>query len=278
MKPLPQLDDARLMQPSDDDRSRFGASYERLVGIMARLRGENGCPWDREQDLGSLRAYLIEEAYEVLEAIESDDAKHHAEELGDLLLQVVFQAEIRRQEGLFDAADVAHGICDKLVRRHPHVFGDTPAEGVAQAFGEWEKAKAKEKGGRSIVDGVPRALPALLRAQRTGEKASRVGFDWPDVSGALAKVKEEIAELEEAIATKDKKEVEHELGDLLFATVNVARFVQTGAEDALHAATERYRARFQYMEGRAKEQGLDMSTMGLEALDVLWDEAKARKL
>jgi tetrapyrrole methylase family protein/MazG family protein len=273
-KPLPDLDDARLTVPTADDRARFGAAFERLIGVMARLRGEGGCPWDREQDLKSLRPYLVEEAYEVLEAIESGDVAHHQEELGDLLLQVVFQSEIRRQEGAFDAADVAHGIADKLVRRHPHVFGEARADSVPRAFDEWEKAKAKEKGGRSIVDGVPRALPALLRAQRTGEKASRVGFDWPDVSGALAKVKEEIAELEAAIAGGDKAEIEHELGDLVFATVNVARFTGTGAEDALHAATERYRTRFQYMERRAKEQGLDMATMGLEALDVLWEEAK----
>jgi MazG family protein len=187
---------------------------------------------------------------------------------------VVFQAEIRREEGAFDAADVAHGIADKLIRRHPHVFGEARADGAAQAFEQWEKAKSKEKGGRSIVDGVPRALPALLRAQRTGEKASRVGFDWPDVAGALAKVREELGELEAAIARGDPKELEHELGDLLFATVNVARFSQIGAEDALHAAVARYRARFQHIERRAKEMGEDLASMGLARMDALWEEAK----
>lgn len=275
MKPLPALDDAALMSPPATARERYGEAFERLVGIMARLRGPDGCPWDQEQSLESLRAYLVEETYEVLEAIETGTAADHREELGDLLLQVVFQAELRREQGDFDAADVAHAISDKLIRRHPHVFGEARADGAAQAFEQWEKAKSKEKGGRSIVDGVPRALPALLRAQRTGEKASRVGFDWPDVSGALAKVREEIGELEAAIARGDKRHVEHELGDLLFAAVNVARFTEVGAEDCLHAAVGRYRARFQYIERRAADLGEDMSAMGLARLDALWDEAKA---
>ncbi len=274
-KPLPALDDAALMSPPDSARERYGDAFERLVAIMARLRAPQGCPWDREQSLSSLRAYLLEETYEVLEAIETGTPADHREELGDLLLQVVFQSELRREEGAFDAADVAHAISDKLIRRHPHVFGEARADGAVQALEQWEKAKSKEKGGRSIVDGVPRALPALLRAQRTGEKASRVGFDWPDVAGALAKVKEELGELEAAIARGEAPEIEHELGDLLFATVNVARFTQVGAEDALHAAVGRYRARFQHIERRAKELGEDMSAMGLERLDKLWDEAKA---
>lgn len=275
MKPLPALDDAALMSPPASARERYGEAFERLVAIMARLRAPGGCPWDREQTLATLRAYLVEETYEVLEAIEVGTPADHREELGDLLLQVVFQSELRREEGAFDAADVAHAISDKLIRRHPHVFGEARADGAVQAFEQWEKAKSKEKGGRSIVDGVPRALPALLRAQRTGEKASRVGFDWPDVAGALAKVKEEIGELEAAIARGQAAEIEHELGDLLFATVNVARFTSVGAEDALHAAVGRYRSRFQHIERRAAEMGEDMAAMGLARLDALWDEAKA---
>lgn len=275
MKPLPALDDAALMSPPDPAREHYGEAFERLVGIMARLRAPGGCPWDREQTLASLRAYLVEETYEVLEAIEDGTVADHREELGDLLLQVVFQSELRREAGEFDAADVAHAISDKLIRRHPHVFGEARADGAVQALDQWEKAKSEEKGGRSIVDGVPRALPALLRAQRTGEKASRVGFDWPDVSGALAKVREELAELEVAIAGKDPAAIEHELGDLLFSTVNVARFAGVGAEDALHGAVNRYRTRFQHIERRAKALGEDLSTMGLERLDRLWDEAKA---
>lgn len=274
MKPVPALDDATLMSPPPASRAQYGAAFERLVAIMARLRAPGGCPWDREQSLASLRPYLVEETYEVLEALESGSPDDHREELGDLLLQVVFQAELRREEGAFDAADVAHAIADKLIRRHPHVFGEAQAAGATQALEQWERAKSKEKGGRSIVDGVPRALPALLRAQRTGEKASRVGFDWPDVSGALAKLREELAELEQAVAAGERAAIEHELGDLLFSAVNVARYVEVGAEDALHGAVGRYRQRFQYIERRARELGEDMATMGLERMDALWDEAK----
>ena len=274
MKPVPALDDATLMSPPSEAREHYGAAFERLVAIMARLRGPGGCPWDREQSLASLRPYLVEETYEVLEALEVGTPADHREELGDLLLQVVFQAELRREEGAFDAADVAHAIADKLIRRHPHVFGEATANGAAQALEQWERAKSKEKGGRSIVDGVPRALPALLRAQRTGEKASRVGFDWPDVSGALAKLREELGELEQAVAAGERVAIEHELGDLLFSAVNVARYVEVGAEDALHGAVGRYRERFQYIERRASELGEDMATMGLERMDALWDEAK----
>lgn len=276
-RPLPELDDDALKNPGLRDREPFGSAFERLVGVMGRLRGENGCPWDREQTLESLRSFLLEETYEVLDAIEEADPEAHQEELGDLLLQVVFQAEIRRQEGAFDAADVAHAISDKLVRRHPHVFAnEAPDEDRDAAWRRWEEIKAKEKGPRSTLAGVPRSMPALLRAQRVQEKASRVGFDWPEVSGALDKVREEFAELQEAMATQDRRSVHHELGDLLFSLVNVARFVDLDAEDALRSTVDRFSRRFEHVETRVRASGLRLQDQSLEELDRLWQEAKER--
>lgn len=244
---------------------------------MARLRAEGGCPWDRAQDLSSLKPYLIEEAYEVLEALERGGVDAHREELGDLLLQVVFQAEIRREEGAFDAADVAHGIADKLVRRHPHVFGDQPADSADQAFRRWEDMKAKEKEGRSAIAGVPGGLPALLRAQRVGEKASHVGFDWPSVDGCLAKLEEEIAELRAAIAARDRSAMVRELGDALFSLVNVARRLEVSAEDALRATVDRFSRRFLHVESSIRDRGGSMRDASPEELDALWEEAKAHE-
>lgn len=265
------------MNPTDVQRNDFGASFERLVGIMARLRAPDGCPWDQEQTLESLKPYAVEETYEVLEAIDENNVQHHKEELGDLLLQVVFQAELRREAEEFDAADVAHGICDKLVRRHPHVFGDKKADGSKEAFQQWEliKAQEKEKKDRSIIDGVPKALPALIRAQRTTEKASRVGFDWNDMSGPIEKVAEETAELREAIKSKDTDAITDELGDLLFAIVNLSRFLDVSAEDALTKSTNKFSRRFKGVETRVKERGQRMQDVELEELDRIWDEIKA---
>jgi MazG family protein len=276
-KSLPKTDDPALMEPGPESRQSFGAAFERLVGIMARLRGEGGCPWDREQDLRSLRPYLVEEAYEVLEAIEHGTEHDHLEELGDLLLQVVFQAEIRRQAGAFDVADVVHAISDKLVRRHPHVFGDLALAGIDEIWSNWEETKKKEKGRRSVTDGVPRALPALLRAQRTTEKASRVGFDWPSIDGPLAKLSEEMAELHAARASGDRQRMEEELGDVLFSVVNVARFLEVSAEDALHGAVHRFKDRFLEVEDRVRESGKAMKEVPLAELDRYWDEAKLRR-
>jgi tetrapyrrole methylase family protein / MazG family protein len=273
----PWIDDQRLMEPSEANRASFGDAFERLVGIMARLRGPGGCPWDREQTLDTLKPYIVEETYEVLEAIEEGDVAHHQEELGDLLLQVVFHAQLRQEVDEFDAADVTHGICDKLVRRHPHVFGDANAEGAEQAYEQWEiiKAKEKEKENRSVIDGVPRALPALIRAQRTTEKASRVGFDWNEVSGPLDKVTEETRELTDAIIAKDVEAMTEELGDLLFAVVNLARFLDLSAEDALNASTNKFSRRFKEIETRVKGQGDQMQDLSISALDRLWNEVKA---
>lgn len=276
-RPTPKTDDATLLEPTDAARKNFGAAYERIVGLMARLRAENGCPWDRAQDLNSLRPYLIEEAYEVLEAIEHGSVAEHKEELGDLLLQVVFQAEIRRQEGAFDAADVAHAIADKLVRRHPHVFGDAneKEQHAGGALKRWEEIKSKEKGGRSIIGGVPSALPGLLRAQRIQEKASQVGFDWKAAEPALAKVEEETRELRAAIASGDKKAIEHELGDALFAIVNVARLSGVASEDALRGTIERFSSRFRHIETSVAARGGSMRETSLEEMEKLWEEAKA---
>src|SRR5437016_7951804 len=192
----------------------------RLLGIMDKLRDPGGCPWDREQTLRTLTPYLLEEAHEVIEAIEAGDAAHHREELGDLLFQVVFQARIAREEGKFDFADVCDGISDKLTRRHPHVFGDVSVSGSREVVRNWERIKAderKEKGQeRSAIGGVPVSLPALVRAERLTEKAGAVGFDWPDAESVMSKVREELDELSEALDSGDRAQIEHELGDLLF--------------------------------------------------------------
>ncbi|MBI2376395.1 MAG: nucleoside triphosphate pyrophosphohydrolase [Deltaproteobacteria bacterium] len=277
-------EDERLVAPTD--RSSVGASFERLVAIMSRLRSTDGCPWDRAQDLASLRPYLIEETYEVLDAIDHGSVEAHREELGDLLLQVVFQAEIRRQAGEFDVTGVAHGISDKLVRRHPHVFGATRADGVREAYANWEKAKAKEKSGRSAIDGVPRALPSLLRAQRISDKAGRVGFDWPDLAGPIAKMEEELEELREALRAapprgKDEPpdpRVAEELGDLLLTVVNVARFLGVSAEDALRGSADRFDRRFRALEARVRASGRAIDELTLEELDAIWNQVKAGAL
>lgn len=281
-RPRPWSDDHhRLTRPDEAERAHFGDAFERLVGIMARLRGEDGCPWDRAQDLASLKPYLVEEAYEVLDAIDAGDPRAHEEELGDLLLQVVFQAEIRRQEGAFDAAHVCHAIADKLVRRHPHVFADGTADTPEAVTATWAEIKAQEKrdkgGDTSALAGVPRALPALLRAQRVGEKAARVGFDWPEVAGPLGKVAEEVGELAEAIEAGDPAAIGHELGDALFSLVNVARFVGVGAEEALQHAVERFSRRFRAVEAGAAGEGRALSDLTLAEMDRYWEEAKARE-
>lgn len=283
------------MTTHDDSAAHRGAArFADLVSVMARLRGEGGCPWDREQTPASLKPYIVEEAYEVLEAVDglgaaaSGDAAptaealaHLREELGDLLLQVVFQAEIATQRGWFTVGEVIGGITDKLVRRHPHVFGDVRVEAPRDALASWEQIKlaerqAKAGGGlASALDGVPAALPALLLAQRVSEKASRVGFDWPDVSGVLAKVDEERGELAEAVAGGDRERVAEELGDLLFALVNVGRFAGISAEEALRAATGRFAVRFRRMEAGLAADGRTVAGTDPADLDRRWEAAKA---
>jgi tetrapyrrole methylase family protein / MazG family protein len=254
-------------------------AIDRLLAIMARLRGPDGCPWDREQTLASLRPYVLEETYEVLEAIDGGDPREHCEELGDLLLQIVFQAQLTREAGQFGFEDVAKAISDKLVSRHPHVFGDAAVKDSEGVLRQWSLLKKKEKeakgGGKSVLEGVPRELPALARAERLTEKASRIGFDWPNASGARAKVAEELAELDAAVASGDRAEMEHEVGDLLFAVVNFARKLALPPEEALRGTIGRFIERFEHVERGLERAGVPHGTASLEQMDALWDEAKA---
>ncbi len=260
-----------------------GATLTRLVAVMRRLLAPDGCPWDREQSFETLRKYALEEACEVIDAIDSGDRKAIREELGDLLLQVVFQAELGRSEGAFAIDDVVSGIVEKLVHRHPHVFGDGPgaqAKDADEVLRNWEKIKAKEKGERGILGGVPRSLPALTRAQRIGEKVERVGFDWADHEGSRAKVTEELGELDRAIASGDEKAIEDEMGDVLFALVNLSRHVKVDAEGALRRTIDKFTRRFSHVEKRVKEVHGGWGAGGeknlpLEVLDTYWEEAKA---
>jgi tetrapyrrole methylase family protein/MazG family protein/ATP diphosphatase len=260
-----------------------GQSYPSLVAIMQRLLGEGGCPWDREQSMESLRRYVLEEACEVIDAIDERDRPHLREELGDLALQVVFLGELARREGAFGPDDVVRGIVEKLVRRHPHVFADASVSGSDEVLHNWELIKAQENQDRGVLDGVPRSLSALYRAQRMSEKVSRVGFDWPDGRGSRDKVDEELRELDEAVAAGSHERVEAELGDLLFALVNFARHAGVDAELALRKTTDRFAGRFGHVERRVKElhggwpratDGKPTGGLPLAVLDGYWDEAK----
>ena len=261
---------------------QVGASFPRLVELMQRLLAPDGCPWDREQNLQTLRKYVLEEACEVIDAIDGGDRNELCSELGDLLLQIVFQAEIARAEGAFGPDDVVAAICSKLVRRHPHVFADVVVGGAGEVLQNWERIKASEKGAkeRGVLGGVARSLPALTRAQRVGEKVARVGFDWPDARGSRGKVDEELRELDEAMASGDKDRVEAELGDVLFALVNLARHADVDAEGAMRRTIDKFTKRFDHVEGRVHEKhgGWPTSTtapqLSLEELDGYWDEAK----
>lgn len=260
-----------------------GQTYPSLVAIMQRLLSPDGCPWDREQTFASVRRYVLEEACEVIDAIDAGDHGQLVEELGDLALQVVFLGELLRREGKFGPDDVIRGVVDKLVRRHPHVFGSVEVSGSAEVLRNWETIKANEKQGRGLLDGVPRSLPALYRAQSMSEKVSRVGFDWPTPSGSRLKVDEEVGELDEALESGDPERIEHELGDLLFALVNLARHQKLDAEAALRKAGDRFRERFAHVEERVRgahggwptgEDGKPGRGLSLEELDGYWAEAK----
>jgi MazG family protein len=254
-------------------------AIERLLAIMARLRGPGGCPWDREQTLSSLRPYLLEETYEVLEAIDAGDPREHCEELGDLLLQIVFQTQLTKETGAFTFADVAEAISDKLVSRHPHVFGTSEVKDAEGVLRQWAQLKKKEKeakgGGKSALEGVPREMPALARAERLGEKASRIGFDWPDASGPRAKVDEELSELDASIASGDRGAIERELGDVLFAVANLARKLSLPPEEALRGAIGRFIQRFEHVERELERAGVPHGEASLARMDELWNEAKA---
>lgn len=253
-----------------------GPPFERLVQIMATLRGPQGCPWDREQTRESLKAFLIEEAYEVLEALDQGGKDRLKEELGDLLLQVIFHAQVAAELGEFTIEEVLADVTDKLVRRHPHVFGETRAETAAEVLSNWERLKQEERGGvmeASALAGVPKTLPALLRALRVQDKASRVGFDWGATSQVLQKVEEELAELKAALQ-KSPEAAEAELGDLLFSLVNLARFLGVNPEEALRKCIEKFARRFRHIETVIAERGKTLTESSLEEMDALWHEAK----
>ncbi len=266
--------------------AEIGTALERLCEVMRRLRAKDGCPWDKEQDLRSLRPYLVEETYEVLDEMDQVSAggpwKPLAEELGDLLFQIVFHAQLATEVNEFSMADVANAIADKLERRHPHVFGEAKVDGAEQVLQNWAKLKADErkaKTGRvgSVLDGVPSAAPSLQRAERLTEKASRIGFDWPDVAGVRAKVDEELAELDEAIAQKDRDAIEHELGDVLFSLANLGRKLNSPPEEACRGATRRFTSRFTKVEAGLEALGIPFGEATLEQMDRLWDQAKAEE-
>jgi tetrapyrrole methylase family protein/MazG family protein len=246
---------------------------DRLLEIMAKLRSPEGCPWDKEQNNQSIKAQLIEECYELVEAIEDDDNTLMKEELGDVLLHVVFHCQLGREEGVFDFDSVAQGICDKLVRRHPHVFGSETLGSSEEVLVAWQELKKKEKPERdSVLSGVPRPLPGLMRAQEIQKKAARVGFDWSSPEPVLEKVREELEEVEEAISKKEG--VEEEIGDLFFAAVNLARHHGIDAESACRQAVDKFEKRFRWVERGYQERGAKMEESSLEELDVHWEEAK----
>jgi tetrapyrrole methylase family protein/MazG family protein len=258
--------------------SDAGQRFLELLAVMARLRGENGCPWDREQTRDSLRPFLVEETYEVLDALDTGDAERIREELGDVLFQVVFHAELARERGEFTMTELIEALVSKMTRRHPHVFGDRPVGSAAEALAQWEAIKASEgKRPRSALDGVPRGLPALHHAQRVQHKAARVGFDWPDAASALEKVREELDEVGEALQQGGGEALRAELGDLLFAVVNVARLADVDPEGALQAAVRRFGRRFESMEDAARDEGRGLHGRSLDDLERLWVQAKSRE-
>lgn len=243
-----------------------------LVEIMALLRGPNGCPWDKEQTHQSLKPYLVEESYEAVEAIDHEDFSHLEEELGDILLQIVFHAQIASEEKRFEISDILAGIISKLRRRHPHIFGEASVRTAEEVRIRWEEIKKEEKGRESALEGVSKALPALLYALSLQERASRVGFDWPSIEGVTEKVREEVDEL--GTAGISEAEREEELGDVLFSLVNLSRHLGIDPEIALRKTAEKFRTRFVHMERSALSRGKDLAEMSLEEKDKLWEEAK----
>ena len=250
---------------------------EKLIEIMAALRRENGCPWDREQTQQSLKPFLVEETYEVLEAIDEGNPEKVKEELGDLLFQIIFHCRIAAEKGEFDIHDVINKISEKMIGRHPHVFGDARFETSEEVLRQWEERKKEEgKNRESILEGIPRELPSLLKAHRIQARAARVGFDWQRVDDVLKKLDEEMAEFREALARKNQHEIEDELGDIFFVLVNISRFVGVNPEDALRKTITKFISRFRYIEMKAADSGKSLSEMTLEEMDALWEEAKGK--
>ena len=246
-----------------------------MTDIMASLRSKDGCVWDNEQTAITLRRYIIEEVYEVLEAIDEKNSDKLCDELGDLLLQIIFHARIAEENGDFSVQDVIDGVCEKMIRRHPHVFGETTVRDAAEVLINWEKIKSREKGfSRSVLAGVPKGLPALMFAQKLQEKAAKVGFDWPSIVLVWEKIAEELDELKCAISNQDVSEIESEFGDVIFSVVNLGRFLKLESETALIAANRKFSHRFEYIEQKIAKKGIKWQNYSLEALDKLWEEAK----
>lgn len=252
-------------------------TFESLVDVIATLRGENGCPWDREQTHASLKSTLIEETYETVEAIDSGDSNHLQEELGDLLLNIMLQAQIADESDNFNIYDVIESLIEKLIRRHPHVFGNVDVESADEVVKNWESIKSQEEGyedRESILDGIPIALPALLRGQKIQKRAARVGFDWKNISDVLNKIEEELNEVNDSLEKDDQNEIEMEIGDLLFAVVNLCRFVDLQAEETLRKANRKFVRRFKRLETELNSQGKNISDQSLEELDSIWNAIK----
>ena len=276
-----------MQETAGQGRTDGDYSLEPLVNILDKLLSPEGCPWDRQQTHFTLKPCLLEEAYEVIEAINAEDMKQLKEELGDVLLQVVFHAALAEQKGEFDLHGVVMGITNKMVRRHPHVFGEVTVRGTEDVLKNWEEIKKAEKGnnrtGGSIMKTVNRALPALLLAEEVQKRAKQVGFDWENVQGPLGKIKEELQELEEAISKQDNQEkskmkIEEELGDLLFAVVNVARFVDVSSEVALSGTIQKFMRRFNFIEQEILARGAKWEELNLHYLDEIWEKAKLKGL
>lgn len=253
--------------------------FDELTAVIKRLRGKNGCPWDKKQTHGSLKPYLIEEAYETLHAIDTKDYKKLKDELGDVLLQVVLHAQIAAEKGRFGIKDVVNSVKEKMVRRHPHVFAGKKVKGIGQVWSNWEEIKSKEGPSRSILDSIPKAMPALYRADKTQKKAARVGFDWDNVAGAWDKVFEELDEIKEVLGSKPtkKKRLSEEIGDLLFSIVNVARKMGLNSEETLQYSVEKFSKRFSKIEEACRRRKIKLSGLSLEEMESLWSAAKAEK-
>jgi len=255
----------------------MGKEIDRLIEIINKLRRPGGCPWDREQTHKSLLNCLLDETYEFFDAVEENDADMMKEELGDILLQVVFHADLGQETGAFDMEDVARGICEKLIKRHPHVFGDVKVSSSKEVLSNWEHIKKGEKGKEKrkyLVDGIPDKLPALFRAEKIQRRVARVGFDWQDMDPVLDKVEEEFAEFREALKGKNPDHASEELGDILFALVNVARHNNICAEDALRLTVKKFARRFRYIEDHFKKAGKELKNSTLEEMDAVWEESK----
>ena len=248
-----------------------------LIEIIEALRGDNGCPWDREQTHESIKKAIIEESYEVMDAIDKEDEEGIVEELGDVLLQVVFHSVLGKEEGRYDLGDIIDGICNKMIYRHPHVFGNDKVENTEAVLVNWDELKRKEKNLETTTDelkGIARALPALIRAKKVQGKASKVGFDWDRVEDVALKVEEELKEVLDVYKSEDRAMITEEVGDLLFACVNISRFLDVDPEEALNIATDKFIRRFSYIEEKARGKGLDLKQMPLEEMDMLWNEIK----